>query len=355
MSKTDIRSLNYEELENQLAELGLPKFRTAQIYSWLYEKGVASFDEMTNISKDLRAKLDERFEIRNCRISTKLVSKFDGTVKYLYELDEGEFVECVVMKYKYGYSVCISTQLGCKMGCRFCASAIGGFERHLTPSEMLSEIYTAEKDLNITISHIVLMGTGEPLDNYDNVLRFLELVTDEKGKNISMRHISLSTCGIVPKIYELADKKLGLTLSVSLHAPNDGLRSKTMPVNDRWGIDELLKSCKYYTEVTSRRISFEYAMIKDVNDTRECAEELGRRLKGMLCHVNLIPVNSVRERDFVKSGDDNIKRFISILEKYGLTVTVRRTLGSDINASCGQLRAKRKNETGGRTLVENSC
>ncbi|MBR0541409.1 MAG: 23S rRNA (adenine(2503)-C(2))-methyltransferase RlmN [Clostridia bacterium] len=341
MSKTDIRSLTYEELSEKLSELNLPKFRTAQVYSWLYEKGVTSFDEMTNLSKDLRAVLSENFEIKNCRIDLKQVSKLDGTVKYLYELDEGEFVECVVMKYKYGYSVCISTQLGCKMGCKFCASAIGGFKRHLTPSEMLSEIYTAQKDLNIKISHIVLMGTGEPLDNFDNVLRFLELVTDEKGLNISIRHISLSTCGIVPKIYELADKQLRLTLSVSLHAPNNELRSNTMPVNDKWSIEELLKACRYYTEKTSRRISFEYAMIKGVNDSESCAKELAKRLKGMLCHINLIPVNNVRENAYLKSDNKSMKAFIDILEKNGLTVTVRRTLGSDIDASCGQLRAKK--------------
>ena len=326
MSKTDIRSLNREELSKMLGELNLPEFRTAQIYSWLYEKGVSSFDEMTNLSKDLRNTLSENFEIKNCRIELKQVSKLDGTVKYLYELESGEYVECVVMKYKYGYSICISTQLGCKMGCKFCASAIGGFKRNLTPSEMLSEIYTAQSDLNIKISHIVLMGTGEPLDNYDNVLRFLELVTDEKGLNISIRHISLSTCGIVPKIYELAEKKLGLTLSVSLHAPNNELRSKTMPVNDKWNIDELLKACRYYADTTSRRISFEYAMIKGVNDSEACAKELAKRLKGMLCHINLIPVNNVRENEFLKSDDKSMKAFIDILEKNGLTVTVRRTL-----------------------------
>ena len=339
--KTDIRSLNYEELTKALSELGLPKFRTDQIYSWLYEKGAGSFDEMTNLSKELRDTLSKNFSIKTCRIDTKQVSAIDGTVKYLYEIDEGEYVECVIMKYKYGYSVCISTQLGCKMGCKFCASAIGGFKRNLTPSEMLSQIYTAEKDLGIRISHIVLMGTGEPLDNYDNVMKFIELVTDEKGLNVSIRHISLSTSGIVPRIYELAEKKLGLTLSVSLHAPTDELRSKTMPVNDRWNIAELIKACKYYTDVTSRRISFEYALIDSVNDSQQCAEQLSALLKGMLCHVNLIPVNNVREAGFEKSKKDNIKNFVSVLEKNGLTVTVRRTLGSDIDASCGQLRAKK--------------
>lgn len=344
MSKTDIRSLNFEELSKEVEKSGLPKYRTAQIYSWLYEKGVRDFSEMSNLSKDLREKLSENYEIRNCTIDTKLISKLDETVKYLFELSEGEYIECVVMKYKYGYTICISTQLGCKMGCSFCASAIGGFKRHLTPSEMLSEIYTAQADLNIRISHIVLMGTGEPLDNYDNVMRFLELVTDEKGLNISMRHISLSTCGVVPRIYDLAEKKLGLTLSVSLHAPNDYIRSQSMPVNKKWGVDELLKACRYYTETTSRRISFEYAMIRNFNDTDECARELSQKLKGMLCHINLIPVNNVRENNYIKSSDSQLNRFKSILEKNGFTVTVRRTLGSDINASCGQLRAKKYNE-----------
>lgn len=343
MEKIDIRSLNYQELAEEVKALGLPKFRTDQIYSWLFEKGVRDFSEMSNLSKDLRQALDERFVIRNCTIDTKLCSKLDETVKYLFELDKGEFVECVVMKYKYGYSICVSTQLGCKMGCKFCASAIGGFKRHLTASEILSEIYTAQSDLGIKISHIVLMGTGEPLDNYDNVMRFLELVTDEKGLNISMRHISLSTCGVVPRIYELAEKKLGLTLSISLHAPNDKIRSQTMPVNLKWNIDELLTACRYYTKVTSRRISFEYAMIDSFNDSVECAEELASRLSGMLCHINLIPVNNVRENNYERSNEKNIKRFISVLERHGLTVTVRRTLGSDINASCGQLRAKKEN------------
>mgnify|MGYP002619720915 FL=1 len=343
MEKIDIRSLNYQELAEEVEALGLPKFRTDQIYSWLFEKGVRDFSEMSNLSKDLRQALDERFVIRNCTIDTKLCSRLDKTVKYLFELGKGEFVECVVMKYKYGYSICVSTQLGCKMGCKFCASAIGGFKRHLTASEILSEIYTAQSDLGIKISHIVLMGTGEPLDNYDNVMRFLELVTDEKGLNISMRHISLSTCGVVPRIYELAEKKLGLTLSISLHAPNDKIRSQTMPVNSKWNIEELLAACRYYTKVTSRRISFEYAMIDSFNDSVECAEELASRLSGMLCHINLIPVNNVRENNYERSNEKNIKRFISVLERHGLTVTVRRTLGSDINASCGQLRAKKEN------------
>lgn len=339
--KKDLRSMNITELTTEITESGLPKYKAAQIYSWVQKAGAASFSEMSNIAKPLRETLAEKYFLSTCKIDTKQVSKIDETVKYLFDLSDGEFVESVVMKYKYGYSICISTQLGCKMGCSFCASAIGGFKRNLTSGEMLSEIMAAQNDLGVRISHIVLMGTGEPLDNYQNVIRFLELVTDENGLNISMRHISLSTCGIVPKIYELAEKKYGLTLSVSLHAPNDEIRSRSMPVNSKWNIDELLKACKYYTKLTSRRISFEYAMIKGVNDSDECAEELARRLSGMLCHINLIPVNNVRENNYIKSDNNRLKQFSDILEKHRLTVTVRRTLGSDIDASCGQLRAKK--------------
>lgn len=340
----DIRSLSYDELSEEILNLGFSKFRINQIFSWVHEKSVSSFDEMTNISKDMRQKLSEYFYFDNISINTKLVSKIDDTVKYLFTLSDGEYVESVIMKYKYGYSICISTQVGCKMGCTFCASAIGGFVRQLSTGEMLSEIYTAQNDLNIKINHLVLMGTGEPFDNYDNVFKMLSLITDEKGQNMSMRHISLSTCGVVPKIYELADKKLGLTLSVSLHAPNDNIRNKSMPINKKYDINELLKACKYYADTTGRRISFEYAMIKGVNDSDECAVELAKRLKGILCHVNLIPVNNVRETDFIKSTVERQKRFIDILASRGITATVRRTLGSDINASCGQLRASKRKE-----------
>lgn len=340
----DIRSLSYDELSKEILDLGFPKFRINQIFSWVHEKCVSSFDEMINISKDMRAKLAEQFEFNNCQINTKLISKIDDTVKYLFQFSDGEYVESVVMKYKYGYSICISTQVGCKMGCTFCASAIGGFVRQLSVGEMLTEVYTAQKDLNIKINHMVLMGTGEPLDNYDNVMKMLELITDEKGQNMSMRHISLSTCGVVPKIYDLAEKKLGLTLSVSLHAPNNAIRSKSMPINNKYDIEELLKACKYYTDTTSRRISFEYAMIQGLNDSDDCAFELAKRLKGILCHVNLIPVNNVRETDYIKSSVERQKKFIDILASRGITATVRRTLGSDINASCGQLRASKKNK-----------
>lgn len=338
----NIRSMTLEEITNDFDELKLPKFRAKQVYSWVQEKCVESFDEMTNLSRDMREKLAESYSFYNCKVNTKLVSKIDDTVKYLFELHDGEYVESVVMKYKYGYSICISTQVGCKMGCTFCASAIGGFVRNLEAGEMLSEIFTAQNDLNVKINHLVLMGTGEPLDNYDNIMRMLELLTDEKGQNMSMRHISLSTCGIVPKIYDLADKKLGLTLSVSLHAPNNEIRSNSMPINHKYDIEELLKACKHYAQTTNRRISFEYAMIKGVNDSDDCAFELANKLKGILCHVNLIPINSVRETNFVKSSVERQKRFIDILASRGITATVRRTLGSDINASCGQLRASTK-------------
>ena len=340
----DIRSLSFEELNSELSVIGFQNFRTKQIFSWLHEKCVTSFDEMTNISKDMRLKLQEYFVLNNCIVNTKLVSKIDDTVKFLFTLSDGEYVESVVMKYKYGYSICISTQVGCKMGCTFCASAIGGFVRNLTAGEMLSEIYTAQRELNIKINHLVLMGTGEPLDNYENVMKMLELITDEKGQNMSMRHISLSTCGVVPKIYDLAEKKLGLTLSVSLHAPNDIIRSKSMPINKKYDINTLLAACKYYADTTGRRISFEYAMINGINDSDKCAFELATRLKGILSHINLIPINNVRETNYKKSSIGRQKKFIEILSSHGITATVRRTLGSDINASCGQLRASKRKD-----------
>lgn len=344
MEKKDIVSLNYEELCVAFAELGLPKFRVTQVYDWLHKKCVKSFEEMTNISKEMCNKLNDNFVIFSCTIEKKLVSGYDSTVKYLFKLSDGEYLECVVMKYKYGHTICISTQVGCKMGCSFCASGIGGFKRQLAPSEMLGQIYTAQNDLGLRISRIVLMGMGEPLDNFDNVMRFLELVSDERGLNIGMRHISLSTSGIVPRIYDLLERQLQLTLSVSLHAPNNEIRSKIMPVNRSWDIDELLEACRVYGQKTSRRISFEYAMMNGVNDTPECAEELAKRLKNILCHVNLIPANEVAEKKHKRSSDKNITQFKAILEKHGLTATVRRTLGSDINASCGQLRREKIKE-----------
>ncbi len=344
MDKKDIVSMNFEELSSEFKGMGLPKFRATQVYDWLHKKCVASFEEMTNISKDLKAKLNDNFVIFTCSIEKKLVSRYDNTVKYLYSLPDGEYLECVVMDYKYGHTICVSTQVGCKMGCAFCASGIGGFKRQLAPSEILGQIYAAQRDLGLRISRIVLMGMGEPLDNFDNVMRFLELVSDEKGLNIGMRHISLSTSGIVPRIYDLLEMDLQLTLSVSLHAPNDEIRSEIMPVNKSWNVDELLKACKTYGDKTSRRISFEYAMMKGVNDTPECARELGTKLKGILCHINLIPANEVPEKGHERSSDNDIQSFKNILERQGHTVTIRRTLGSDINASCGQLRREKMKE-----------
>lgn len=345
MEKIDIASLSLDELKIKIKEMGMPQFRATQIYDWIHKKGVTSFSEMTNLSKQLIEELNDNFVIFSCTIEKKLVSRYDNTVKYLFKLPDEEYLECVVMDYKYGLTICVSTQVGCKMGCSFCASGIGGFKRHLAPSEILGQIYAAQRDLSVRISRIVLMGMGEPLDNYDNVLKFLKLVSDENGLNIGMRHISLSTSGIVPRIYDLLDLNLQLTLSVSLHAPNDEIRSKIMPVNNSWGVDELLNACRIYAEKTSRRISFEYALIKGVNDTEECAKELSEKLKGMLCHINLIPANEVREKEHKRSDDKNINAFKNIIEKNGLAVTVRRTLGSDINASCGQLRREKILET----------
>lgn len=340
---TDIKSLTFDELNSEINSIGLPKFRTGQIYSWLHEKGVDSFDEMSNLSKDLRQKLSEKYFIPSVKIEDKYVSKIDETVKYLFKLYDGEYVEAVIMKYKYGYTICISSQVGCKMGCKFCASTLAGFKRNLLPAEMESQLHIAQKDLNIRISHIVLMGIGEPLDNYDNVIKFIKTVNNDKGLNISMRDITLSTCGVVPKMYDLANEQMPITLTLSLHAPNDKIRSSMMPVNDKWGVDEAIAACKNYAEKTGRRVSFEYTLINGVNDTEECAKELASKLAGMLCHVNLIPVNDVEERGNVRSTDKSIKNFCETLYSLGINATIRRTLGSDINASCGQLRRK-KNE-----------
>lgn len=339
--KKDIKSLSYAELNSEIVTLGLPRFRSKQIFEWLHKYGVSSFEEMTNISKDLRKKLADIYFISDCEIEQKYVSKIDETVKYLFKLYDGEYVESVIMKYKYGYTICVSSQVGCKMGCTFCASALAGFKRNLEAGEIESQLHSAQKDLNIRISNIVLMGIGEPLDNYENVIKFLHNVNNENGLNISMRNITLSTCGIVPKIYDLMNEELPITLTISLHAPNDIIRSRTMPVNNKWGIDEVLEACREYINRTNRRVSFEYTLIHSVNDTYECAKELSERLHGMLCHVNLIPVNDVAERGNVKSSEENIYRFADVLKNNGINATIRRTLGSDINASCGQLRRKR--------------
>lgn len=341
--KTDIKSLSLKEVENLILTMNLQKFRAKQIYEWLHKSGVFSFDDMTNLSKDLRIILDEKCFIPSCEIEQKFVSEIDGTVKYLFKLFDGEYIESVVMKYKYGYTICVSSQVGCKMGCKFCASTLAGFKRNLFAAEIESQIHAAQNDLNIRISNIVLMGIGEPLDNFKNVVKFFYNVNSQEGLNISLRNITISTCGVVPKIYELADLNLPITLTISLHAPNDKIRSKTMPINDKWGIDEVLKSCKYYENKTKRRVSFEYTLIKNVNDSKECADELAHRLNGLMCHVNLIPVNDVEERGNVRGSQQSIYVFAQELKRRRINATIRRTLGSDINASCGQLRRK-KNE-----------
>ncbi|HHV31696.1 23S rRNA (adenine(2503)-C(2))-methyltransferase RlmN [Caproiciproducens sp. LBM24188] len=343
MSRKDIKSMTLPEIKQEFAADGHAAFRALQVYHWLH-RGVTSFDEMSDLSKAFRQQLAEKYTIANAVIEQKLESKLDDTIKYLFRLNDGEFVESVVMNYHHGRTICISTQVGCKMNCSFCATGKSGYSRNLAPSEMLAQIQSAQLDIGVRISNVVLMGMGEPLDNYDNVLRFLELVSSEEGLNIGMRHISLSTCGIVDKIYDLADKKLQLTLSVSLHAPNDEIRSRTMPVNHRWGVEELLKACRYYNKQTGRRISFEYAMISGVNDSDACARELAGRLKGTLSHVNLIPVNTVSGSGYKKSTTERLQKFTRILANSGITATVRRTLGSDINASCGQLRRRYQEE-----------
>ena len=335
--KIDIKSMTISEISDLMKEMGQPSFRAEQIFKWLHS-GAVSFDDMSNLSKELRSKLSENCYIADVSIVKRLESEIDGTVKYLYRLYDGETIESVLMKYNHGYTVCISTQVGCRMGCKFCASGIGGLIRNLTASEMLSQLLAAERDNGIRVSNVVMMGMGEPLDNFDNSARFLKLVSDSKGMNIGLRHISLSTSGVVSGIEKLAELDMPITLSISLHAPSDDIRSKTMPVNNKWNIDALLKACKEYQKVTTRRISFEYAMINGVNDSVECALLLAKRLKGIMCHVNLIPANPVVETDFKKSDNKIIERFKSTLESCGITATIRRTLGADINASCGQLR-----------------
>lgn len=334
----DLKSMVLPEIEEYFRSLDLPRFRSKQVFSWLHEKRAASFDEMTNLPLSLRQQLAEQCTLTTLVIERKLVSQLDGTIKYLYRLPDGNHIESVLMRYEHGNSLCISSQVGCKMGCAFCASTKAGFVRNLTPSEILEQVYMAGRDTGEKISNIVMMGIGEPLDNYDNVLRFLELVSDPNGLNLSHRHISLSTCGVVDKIYDLADRDLQITLSISLHATTDSTRGEIMPINRRWGIKELLDACRYYTDKTHRRISYEYALIAGVNDSRKQAEELAALLKGMLCHINLIPVNYVREAGYEKSGKGQIYAFQKALNDRGMNATVRRTLGADINAACGQLR-----------------
>ncbi len=337
--KSDLLSMFPQELGDLAVDLGQPKYRGNQIFEGLY-KGKRSLDEFTNLPKAFKEKLDENAFIPTATIRRKLVSAIDGTVKYLYSLHDGETVESVFMRYHHGNTMCISTQVGCRMGCAFCASTKAGLVRSLAPSEMLLQILEAERDLGERVSNIVLMGMGEPLDNYDNVIKFLKLVNHEKGLNIGLRHISLSTCGLVDKIDKLAEEGLPVTLSVSLHASDDETRKQTMPIAKRYTIKELLDACRRYIDKTGRRISFEYALIAGVNDSKEDAHKLGRLLSGMICHVNLIPVNPIKEKNFERSEKKAIKVFTETVEAYKISVTVRRELGADINASCGQLRAE---------------
>ena len=339
----NLKSMTEPEIAAVLKALGQPAFRAGQVYSWLH-KGVRSYDEMTNLPKQLREALAQQYPICPPQVVRKQESRRDGTIKYLWQLSDGNCVETVLMRYHYGNTVCISTEVGCPMGCAFCASTLGGLVRRLEPFEMLDQVLFTQIDSGLPVSHIVLMGIGEPLDNFDNVLRFLELVNSEKGMNISMRHISLSTCGLVPKIRELAKRKLQLTLSVSFHAPNDAVRDTIMPVNKAYPSEELLEACRDYYRATSRRISFEYAIIDGVNDRICDAKELIRRLKGLPAHFNLIPLNHVEESPLKPSSKAAVAAFQKCLEDGGIPATVRRTLGGDIDASCGQLRRKYNRE-----------
>ena len=340
----NLKSLTQPELANILKELGQPAFRAKQIFTWLH-RGVRSYDEMTNLPKGLRDTLAQRYPIHAPKVVRKQESKKDGTIKYLWELSDGNCVETVLMRYNYGNTVCISTEVGCRMGCAFCASTIGGLVRRLEPYEMLDEVLFTQIDSGLPISRIVLMGIGEPLDNFDNVMRFLELVNSPDGMNISMRHISLSTCGLIPKIDELAAKKLQISLAISLHGPNNEIRNQVMPVNKAYPIEDLLEACRRYYAATSRRIHFEYAMIDGVNDRDEDAREILHRMKGLPAHFNLIPLNHVEESPLKPSSKTQVARFQKLLEAGGITATVRRTLGGDIDASCGQLRRKHIKES----------
>mgnify|MGYP000319052170 CR=1 FL=1 len=335
MNKTDIKSLTHEELQDLLKGMGEKPFRAGQLYRWMHEKLAASFDEMTNLSKDLRGKLAENCTFTALKPVCVRISQIDDTRKYLFELEDGNVIESVLMKYKHGNSVCISSQVGCRMGCRFCASTLDGLERNLTPSEMLDQIYRIQRDTGERVSNVVVMGSGEPLDNYDNLIRFIRLLTGEGGLNISQRNVTVSTCGIVPGIRKLAEED---TLALSLHAPNDEVRRTLMPVAKRYGLNEVMDACRYYFEKTGRRLTFEYSLVQGVNDNLDEAKALVRLIKDQHGHVNLIPVNPIKEREYVQSGRQAIEAFKNQLEKSGINVTVRREMGRDIDGACGQLR-----------------
>ena len=340
MEKKDIASYSFEELQEEMLAIGEKGFRSRQIYSWIHEKLVDDFEEMTNLPKTLRQKLEAAYERRRVEMEKRQISKIDGTNKFLFCLKDGNMVESVLMKYKHGNSVCISSQVGCRMGCRFCASTLDGLERNLTPSEMLRQVYQIQKITGERVSNIVIMGTGEPLDNYDNFLKFIHMVSDEHGLNISQRNITASTCGIVPNIRRLAEEKLQITLALSLHGSNQEKRRSLMPVANKYELHEVLEACDYYFEKTGRRITFEYSLVHGVNDTPEDAKELMGILKDRNCHLNLIPVNPIKERNYEKPDKKSAENFKNKLEKNGINVTIRREMGSDIDGACGQLRRK---------------
>lgn len=335
-SKKDIKSMDLNELEIYCREQGLPKFRGKQLYEWMHKKLVRSVDEMNNIPKNIRESIREDFVA--LQVVERYISRIDGTNKFLFALPDGNVVESVFMKYQHGNSVCISSQVGCRMGCRFCASTIGGLTRHLRPSEMLDQIYAIQSVTGERVSHIVVMGTGEPLDNYDNLLRFIHMISDEQGLHISQRNITVSSCGIVPRIYDLANEELAITFAISLHAPTDEERRELMPIANQYSIEELMKAVRYYFEKTKRRITFEYSLVAGENDSVAQAEKLSKLLSGMPCHVNLIPVNPIKERNFRKSDKKSVDNFKFVLEKNRINVTIRRGMGRDIDAACGQLR-----------------
>lgn len=338
MEKIDIKSLNYDELADYIVSIGEKKFRAAQLYSWMHEKLACSYDEMTNISDKLKKVLKEN-TLYTCIEPVRVQeSQIDGTKKYLFRLYDGNLIESVFMRYHHGNSVCISSQVGCKMGCRFCASTLNGCVRNLEPSEMLDQIYRIQSLTGERVSNIVIMGSGEPMDNYDNVVKFLGLINSDKGLNISQRNITVSTCGLVPRIKQLAELKLQITLAISLHAPNDELRKTMMPIAYTYSIEQIMDACRYYLSQTARRISFEYSLVKGVNDSPECARQLIKLVHGMNCHINLIPVNPIKERDYEQSEKNSIHNFKEILEKAGVNVTIRREMGRDIDGACGQLR-----------------
>lgn len=343
-SKIDIKSMNLAELTEFVASIGEKAFRAKQLYQWLHVKQVYAFDDMTNLSKAFREKLDEVSFITDLKQKQVQISQIDGTRKYLFLLEDGNVIESVLMRYKHGNSVCISSQVGCRMGCRFCASTLDGLVRGLRPSEMIDQIYKIGQDIGERISNVVVMGTGEPMDNYDNLLKFITLLTDENGLNISQRNLTVSTCGIVPRMRQLADEKLSITLALSLHASNQKKRLELMPVANKYDIHDVIDACKYYFDQTGRRVTFEYSLVGGVNDTDEDARELSQLIHGMNCHVNLIPVNPIKERDYVQSNAAVIAAFKNKLEKNGINVTVRREMGRDIDGACGQLRKRYINE-----------